>query len=311
MRNAIALIAVRRIVIALSVLVTFSGCGGGGDGGGSSLQQQHQQALNMNDARSRAIRLIQIAYKRNDAGDVQGAHDSLSAAADAARAIENLGEKAETLTSVAYAAGTIGWTTEANKLVKEARGAIEAVPNQEIAAAALAKLSVVYARHLGNATAGETYMKQAEEIARKIESPDSQALALLAIAGRYQEMEKADEAQRVADAALELARGIEDPRRRSETLAEAALRLHKLGRQEEAMTVFDEAETAADAITENHVSHAYALLTLADKLQSAGQNARAAEILKKAEDVAFQVQDQGQKEPLLTQLNKQRNKLLP
>jgi hypothetical protein len=131
---------------------------------------------------------------------------------------------------------------------------------------------------------------------------------LLAIAGRFQEIENTEESQRAADAALELARGIEDPRRRCETLAEAAVRLHKNGQSEAAAAVFDEAASAAGAITGNDVSRAYALLTLADKLHATGQNARAAGVLKTAEDLAFRVDD-GDKEPLLAQLNKQRNKL--
>jgi tetratricopeptide (TPR) repeat protein len=137
--------------------------------------------------------------------------------------------------------------TKPPKTLKETRGAIQQAPNQEIAAAALAKLSVVYGKHLQNAAAGQTYMSQAEELAGQIESPEGQAKTLLAIAGRYQEMEQADEATRVADAALELARGVEDPRRRSETLAEAAVRLHKLGRSEEALSLFDESEAAAES----------------------------------------------------------------
>jgi tetratricopeptide (TPR) repeat protein len=301
-------IIMHRAAFAVLILLLLPGCGANDGGSDSSLGQQHEQALQTNDARSRAIRLIQIAYKRNEAGDVQGAQQSISAAAEAARTIANQDEKAEMLTSVAYAAGTIAWTTEANKLVKEVRGAIEQAPNSEIAATSLAKLSVVYGKHLGNATAAETYLKQAEEIAGEVESPEGRAAALLAIAGRYNELERSDEAQRIAGAALDLARSIEDPRRRSETLAEAGVRLNKMADAEAATSIFDEAESAADAISDN-VSRAYALLKLADRLHAAGQASRSAAILQKAEDVAFQVQDQGQKDPLLVQLNKQRNKL--
>ncbi len=295
---------------AVLLLLGVVGCGGGGDAGGTSLQQQYQQALKATDARSRAIRLIQIAYKQNSAGDLQGAQASVGAAAEAAREITDVNEKAETLASVAYAAGTVGWMTEASKLVKETRGAIEKADNQETAAAATAKMAVVYGKFLDNATAGETYMKQAEETAGKIEAPDQRASALLSIAGRYHEAGRTDEAQRVADAASELVRALEDPRRRADLLGEAAERYHKIGQTDQAVALLEEAETTIQAIEGNLVSQSYALLNLAEKWHAVGQKNRAAQSLQKAEDTAYKIAEQGEKDPVLQRLNKQRDKLL-
>jgi tetratricopeptide (TPR) repeat protein len=290
-------------------LSAIIGCSGGGHAGGISLEQQHQRALQMGDARSRAIRLIQIAYQRDELGDMPGAHESLSSAVEAARAIDHADEKAETLASAAYAAGVIRWITEANSLAKETRAAIEQAESKQVAAAAAAKLAVVYGKHLDNATAADAQMQQAEAIADQIESPEERAAALLAIAGCYHELGKTDEARQSADEATELGRGISDARRRAETLAAAGLRYQKIGQSEASLAAFDEAEAAADAVADSKVRRAYALLAVADKLQAAGQAARAAQVLEKVEDLAFALTDQGEKEPLLAQLNRQRSKL--
>lgn len=300
----------RPLSLAALFLAGLVGCGGGNDSGGVSLQQQYQQALKTTDARSRAIRLIQIAYKQQNAGDLQGAQTSVGAAANAAREIANANEKAETLASVAYAAGAVGWITEASSLAKETRGAIEKADDPTIAASATAKMAVVYGKFLDNATAAETYLKQAEEVAGKIETPDQRATALLAVAGRRHEVAHTDEAQRVADAALEAIRTLEDPRRRADLLGEAAEQYHKIGQTDQAITLLDEAEAAVDAIEKNLVSQSYALLNLAERCHAVGQKDRAARTFKKAEDTAYKIAEQGEKDPVLQRLNKQRDKLL-
>jgi tetratricopeptide (TPR) repeat protein len=262
----------------------------------------------MADARSRAIRLIQIAYRRNELGDSSGAHESLTAAAQAARAIEDPNEKAETLASAAYAAGEIRWFTEARDLLKETLGAIEQAESKQVAAAATAKVAAVYGKHLDQAAAAERYMQQAQSIAEQMETPQEHAAALLAIAGRCHEIGKTDEARQFTDAAVELAGNIDDPRRRVEALAAAGLRYQKIGLSEPSRSAFNEAEAAADAIAANQARRAYALLAVADNLQAAGQQDRAAGVLQKVENLAFAMQDPGEKEALLTQLGRQRSK---
>ncbi len=297
----------RRLIL---LAVAIAGCSGGEEPGKPNLTQQYQQTLNVSDARSRAIRLIQIAYAQDKGGDVQGAQDSLSAAAAAARAIENKAEKAETLASVAYADGTIGWIVEASKLVKELRSSIAEVENKEVAAATTAKMAVVYGKHLNNAAAADSYIKQAEALAGEVESPEGRAAALLAVAGRYHELDQTDEGRRVAAAAWELARTVEDLRARADALAEVGARLHRLGRQDQALAAFDEAVTAADSIAENYLSQSYALLNIVAKLAAAGQKQQALVVLDKSEKASEKIQDQGLKGPLMTKLHQQRSRLM-
>ena len=76
------------------------------------------------------------------------AQDSVAAAADAARAVEDKAEQVETLAAATYAAGSIGWRTEAGKMVKELRKAVETLEDKSVASAALAKMAVVYGKHL-------------------------------------------------------------------------------------------------------------------------------------------------------------------
>lgn len=299
----------RDSALTLVVLSLLAGCTGD-EPGGLTLRQQYEQAKKTADPRSRAIRLIQIAYEQDKAGDVQGVHESLAAAAEAAREISDAAEKAETLASVAYAAGVVGWITEASQLVKELRSAIEPVEDKKIAAAATAKMAAVYGAHLENGGAADLYIRQAEEIAGQIEEPESRASALLSIAGRRFELEQPEEAVRVTDAALEAAQSIENLRRRADTLAEVAVRYHKIGQAEESLATFDEAIAAAESISENYVSQSYALLNVAEKLHAAGHKQQALAVLDKTEKAADQILDQGQKGPFMTKFHQLRNRLL-
>ena len=301
----------RRVVFAILPLLLLAGCGGGGDeSGGTSFQQQFRDAKSTSDPQSRAVRLVQLAYQQHNAGTVEGVRESLAAAGEAARQIEGADAKAETLATVAYAAGAVGWLSEASELVKDVRGAIEDVENQEVAAAATAKMAAVYGVHLDNARAAEVYIAQAEEIAGNIEDPESRARALVAIAGRRFELKQPEEAARLTEEASDLARSLEDPRRRADLLAEVADRYHKIGRSEQALSTFDEATAAAESIPDNYVSQSYALLNIASKLHAAGYKEQARAALAKTEQAADQILDQGQKGPFMTKLHQLRDRIL-
>ncbi|ADB16587.1 hypothetical protein Psta_1913 [Pirellula staleyi DSM 6068] len=295
--------AVRSISLMTLVLATvggsisLTGCGGGGSGE-ASLNDQYTAALKISDAGVKSRKLAQLAPKQKEAGDIMGADASIASASEAARSIADPVSKANTLVTVAAAAGKLEMSSDKIKeLLKEAAATSKEIPDADARIPVLAEVATNTKLYLKNVDAAAEYLRNAEEAAESLPAPLTRAVADAKIGASYCKIERSDDANRVFEASLAKVRGSADQREKSDCLCELAAGMAIAGMSELAAGVFSEAEQAASAI-ESAESKAYAYLRLAQKTKTAKLTAESGKHLAQAEKLAEQVKDSSVRTPL-------------
>lgn len=294
-----------RGVVLVLIGAALAGCGGGTKKPGVSLESQYRKALAEPDLAARTNQLLAVADKQSKAGDVLGMEQSLNAAADAARSIDDAKGKALGLNRVAEALAKAGRASDAKSLLREVSKAADQITEQEIKVSVLSNMAYIYGKHLGNQDMATSYLKNGEEIAADIQRPEGKIDALLEVALTCHELTLADKAKSLSDQSLQAARALEDPRKRADSVANAAATLSKMAKRDEANTMFQEAEKLAGEIPDP-ISRAYALVHLSDKLKSCGRRAEAQTALRQAEASADKVTDSSMRIPLLETIDRSR-----
>jgi tetratricopeptide (TPR) repeat protein len=285
---------------ALWIALAVAGCGGDRGTGEPTLQEQYERALGVANPETRAKRLVSVAFKQERAGDSAGAEQSLRQAAESCGKIEDLRGRTRALNSLAYAQGKLGLLSEAKSSLKQVRKAAQQLEDPESKVAALSSMAVTYGRFLGNPTAADVYLREAEAVATATSEPVPKTRGLMEVAYRNHQLDRKENAAGLAAQALEQARAIPMPRQRSDAIACVASRMSMM-KMAESQQLFGEALESARAI-DSDVSRAHALADIGIRLARAGQTQQAREILKEAESAADQIKDQGLQREILNKI---------
>lgn len=290
------------IVMIASFALLTPGCGGGTPQG-KSFSEQYQDAMKLSDGTQRARRLVAIAEKQHQSGDLLGATSSLAAAKAAAYSVTGAASRASALTVVAGGHARLRQSQgEIKQILNDAAKAIDEIKDADARVPALADLAAFTGEHLKNPDLAAAHLKRAEESAAEISLPRTNVLAQSRIAAAYHKLNRPEEANRVIGTMFELSRGQDDARQRADCLAEVASTLEKMGQAEPSQAAFAEAKKAAEEITPDD-SHAYALLNIAKKTSAAKRKDEARQLLSKAQDLALKVQDTSVRNPLMEEID--------
>ncbi len=292
--------------IALLVGSLTWGCSDGKKkSAGPSLDALYRKAMAEPDLAARAVQLLSVADKQTQAGDVLGRDQSLAAAADAAKNVDNAQERALVLNRVAECCGRAGQTTEARGLLREVSQTADQIDDLEIRVTALARMACTYGKYLNSQEIAAGYLKNNAELASGITDPAGRINAWLEIAVAWHGFDQPAQARAQFEQAVEAARAIEDPRARADAVASTAMTANKLGDRDQAAAIFDEAEKRAGEIPDP-LSRAYALLELSAKLKASGRTAQSQRAIKLAEAAADKVSDSSLRQPLLETIDRAR-----
>jgi tetratricopeptide (TPR) repeat protein len=272
-----------------SVVFMTGGCNGSSDSQrqGISYKQQVKNALREPAVDVRARELIGIATGQAKANDRLGAKETMRLATQACREISDPIEQADTWLRVAEAQADFGNRSKAQKATKAAADAIDGIENAAKKGALLTAMARVLAKADDQAAATRT-LGEAEKLAGQIEDTAPRATALCQVARAYKQIGQADEAKRVVEDLLQLVGTIEDHRNRCDVLVEIATEQHEMEMAQPSAKTFDLAIEAAGAIEASDnlgaaYGQSYAFCEIAKKLSSAGNHAKAQELLDKAE----------------------------
>ena len=290
------------ILLIASLACLSAGCGGGAPKG-KSLNEQYQDAMKLSDGTQRARKLVALAEKQHQSGDLLGATSSLAAAKAAAYSVTDAASRASALTVVAGGHARLGQSqSEIKQILSDASKAIDEIKDADARVPALADLAAFTGEHLKNPDLAASHLQRAEESAAAISLPKTNVLAQSRIAVAYHKLNQTEEANRVIGRMFELSRGQSDARQQADCLAEIAITLERMGQAEASQAAFAEARTAADEITADD-SHAYALLNIAKRASAAKRTEEARQLLSKAQDLALKVQDTSVRNPLMEEID--------
>lgn len=275
------------LLILVLVAAQF-GCAGEGKRG-PSLTDQVAAANADTNPETRATKLLRVAARQREAGDVVGAEGSVAGAAEAAKNVEKPLNRVRAISNVVITAGSSLGVSSGKSLVKAASSAIDELSTPAEKAEGNAQLAAAYGVGLKDGERAKMYLKTAEEEAAKVEKIGEKAVALLSVASAYQQIDDTAEATRVKQSALELARSVEDPRQRCETLATAGATLHRMKLPEDSKAAFAEAQAEAEKITDPN-NKAFAYLSIAQRLIASGQKKSASPLIDKAGQEADKVE---------------------
>ncbi len=291
------------VVLAL-IGTTVAGCGGTKKSG-ASLDAQYRKAMAEPDPAARVNQLLTVADKQGKAGDILGMEQSLSAAADVAKGMDDAKGKSLALNRVAEALGKAGRASETKGLLREVSKAADQITEDEIKVSVLSRMALVYGKYLNGQDVATGYLKNCEETAAGIQRPEGRIDALLEVALTYHQLAMADKAKGLLDQTLQAARSLEDSRKRADAVANAAATLSRMGKTDEANTAFQETEKLAGEIPDP-MSRAYALVHLSGQLRACGRRADAQKALQQAEAAADKVTDSSMRMPLLETIERSR-----
>jgi hypothetical protein len=286
------------------IVIAAVGCGGGAPPE-KSLAEQLNDARQLPSAEARAAALIRIADLQRAGGDTMDAKSTLATASSSAEQIEHAYTKATTLAQIAAAQAVISTKQIARGTLRKAAKAVKEIedPHMRMLASLEQAEAALKLEDQGQAL---SLLKSAEQLAGDVELPDASCDCLLNVASGYHAADQQDEAKRVINATLVKIRELENARRKSDLLGDAALALRRSNEADVAtwQGVLTESQQMAEGITDP-LARSYALVHLAECLNTVGKQGDAETILVKAEADADKVTDNAMRGPLIEAIRKQ------
>lgn len=270
--------------LLLFPILLSAGCGGKESKEGS-VADELAKAKKTSDPALRARRLVAVAGKQREAGDVSGSQSSIKLALSSCKDINKTSDRLKALNSVAEALAETGYKTEAEDVLKTVKKEYPDIQEDLAKVQVATKMAEVYGRYLGKPRTAVGFLSEVESSAESITDPAFRVQAMAEIAVAYHQFEAADQSAAQMQKTLSAAKQIEDTRKRTEALIAVASRLIDIDKKSDAKQLLDEADKLTESIEEPH-SRAYALVSLAVVLNQAGDKSAAKAALGRADDVA-------------------------